>query len=353
MPNINKTITLSSWGGGSGPLYNAYYSTDNITFTIAISGSNLYLPSIGSSATIIVPDTTNYIKLINDNELCGEASASIYAGPTTTSTSTTSTSTTTTSTSTSTTSTSTSTTSTSTTTAAPLPIVTNGLVIWNRCSSLSGSVWKDVSGNNNDALISGSLPLVLSGSLGVNFVSSSSNPTYLTYASSLVASPSSSYTLQFYGSPKADVGDMTLFGKSSPSASVYSDGWFSAWNGKHTSAARFYYYDKFTEEVAIPDNVALATRSLYTFVFNEGNGTNGMLYVNNDISYSFTPGPFVGFNTASTAPFTFGYDANGGSPNYGSYVGTVNDIIVYNKALSQSEINQNYFYITSQSCVIP
>ena len=110
MANINKIITLSSWGGSSGPLYNAYYSTDNITFTIAISGSNLYLPSIGSSATIIVPDTTNYIKLINDNELCGEASASIYAGASTTTTSTsTSTSTTSTSTSTSTTSTSTTT----------------------------------------------------------------------------------------------------------------------------------------------------------------------------------------------------------------------------------------------------
>jgi len=110
MANINKIITLSSWGGSSGPLYNAYYSTDNITFTIAISGSNLYLPNIGSSATIIVPDTTNYIKLINDNELCGEASASIYAGASTTTTSTsTSTSTTSTSTSTSTTSTSTTT----------------------------------------------------------------------------------------------------------------------------------------------------------------------------------------------------------------------------------------------------
>ena len=115
MPNINKTITLSSWGWGSGPLYNAYYSTDNITFTIAISGSNLYLPNIGSSATIIVPDTTNYIKLINDNELCGEASASVYIPTTTTSTSTS----TTTSTSTSTTTSTSTSTSTSTTTEPP------------------------------------------------------------------------------------------------------------------------------------------------------------------------------------------------------------------------------------------
>lgn len=96
MADINKIITLSSWGGSSGPLYNAYYSVDGITYTIAVSGSNLYLPSIGSSATIIVPDTTNYIKLINDNELCGEASASIYTGASTTTTSTTSTSTSTT-----------------------------------------------------------------------------------------------------------------------------------------------------------------------------------------------------------------------------------------------------------------
>jgi len=334
MANINKIITLSSWGGSSGPLYNAYYSTDNINFTIAISGSNLYLPSIGSSATIIVPDTTNYIKLINDNEVCGEASASIYAGPTTTSTSTT---------------------STSTTTEAP-NISRNGLTIWNRCSSLSGSIWKDVSGNNNDALISGSLPLVLSGSLGVEFVSSSSNPTYLTYSSSLVASPSSSFTLQLFGSPKGNVGKMHLFGKTELSASVYSNGWWTGWNGTIGAGSRMYYYDNLTEEVIVAPAVPEATRSLYTFVFNEGTGNNGMLYVNNNISYSFSGGPYVGFNTASTAPFTFGFDAGNdvsGAGSFGSYVGTVNDIIVYNRAITQNEINQNYFYITSQSCVIP
>jgi hypothetical protein len=101
MADISKIITLSSWGGSSGPLYNAYYSIDGVTYLPAISGSNLYLPNLGSSATIFVPDNSNYVKLINDNEICGEASASIYAGPSTTTTST---------------STSTSTTSTSTTT---------------------------------------------------------------------------------------------------------------------------------------------------------------------------------------------------------------------------------------------
>ena len=69
MADINKIITLSSWGGSSGPLYNAYYSTDNVNFIIADSGSDLYLPNIGSSANIVVPDTANYIKLINQYQV--------------------------------------------------------------------------------------------------------------------------------------------------------------------------------------------------------------------------------------------------------------------------------------------
>ena len=86
MANIAKLITISSWSGSSGPLYNAFYSTDNITYTIAISGSNLYLPNVSSSATIFVPDTTSYIKLINVDGVCGDASASVFIATTTTTT---------------------------------------------------------------------------------------------------------------------------------------------------------------------------------------------------------------------------------------------------------------------------
>jgi hypothetical protein len=111
MANIEKLITISSWSGSSGPLYNAYYSTNGIDYVIAISGSNLYLPNVGTSASVFIPDTSNFIKLINADGICGDASASVYVGPSTTTTSTSTTSTSTTSTS---TSTSTSTTSTTT-----------------------------------------------------------------------------------------------------------------------------------------------------------------------------------------------------------------------------------------------
>lgn len=327
--NLNDVV---EWRG------NYYYLRAINDYNTANGECNLQLlgPILDDTLTItqITSTTTSTTSTSTTSTTTEGPTTTTTSGPTTTST------------------TSTSTTSTSTTTAAPLPIVSDGLVIWNNCSGLSGNTWLDSSGNGNNALVSGSLPLVLSGSLGVEFVSSSSNPTYLTYPASLVATPSSSFTLQFYGSPKAGVGDMTLFGKSSPSESVYSDGWFTSWNGNTGGTARMYYYNKFTEEVVTPPSVAEATRSLYTFVFNEG-VTSPILYVNNDTSASFTGGDIVGFNTASSVPFTFGYDANGGTPNFGSYVGTVNDIIVYNKALSQSEINQNYFYITSQSCVLP
>jgi hypothetical protein len=327
----------------SGIIPLADYFKMNLNDVVEWRGNYYYLRAINDYNTTNGECNLQLLGPILDDTLTVE----FIPIPTTTTTSTSTTSTSTTSTST----TSTSTTSTSTTTEAPT-ISKDGLVIWNNCGSISGSIWKDISGNNNNAIISGSLPLQLSGSLGVEFVSSSSNPTYLTYPASLVATPSSSFTLQFFGSPKYNVGDMTLFGKSSPSASVYSDGWFTAMNANTVGLARMYYYNKFTEEVVIPPITPEATRSLYTFVFNEG-VTSPTLYINNNISTSFSNGPIVGFNTASTAPFTFGYDANGGSPNFGSYVGTINDIVVYNRALSQSEINQNYFYMTSQSCVLP
>lgn len=130
MADIAKLITITQWGRQTGPTYDAYYSLDDITYTLATSGSNLYLPNVGSTATIYVPDNSNYIRLQSASEPCGEVDVDIFIGfTTTTTTSTTSTSTSTTSTSTSTTSTSTSTTSTSTststTTAAPTTTTTS------------------------------------------------------------------------------------------------------------------------------------------------------------------------------------------------------------------------------------
>jgi hypothetical protein len=234
---------------------------------------------------------------------------------------------------------------TTTTTAGP-GLVTNGLTIWNKFNGVTGSVWYDNSGNGNHALISGS-SLALSGSLGWNFVPSASNENYLTYPASLVATPSSSFTLQFFGSPNADGNGQTLFGKTEVSSSTFSNGWYNAWNGLSNSSRRFYYYNNFNEEVVTPTAVPPATQSLYTFTITQGTGTNGGFYLNDEGTVTnFTSGQFVGFNTASAEPFTFGLDkSTGTTPAYGFYNGTISNILVYNRILSTAEIAQNYNYL--------
>jgi hypothetical protein len=217
-----------------------------------------------------------------------------------------------------------------------------------------GNTWLDSSGNGNHALVSGSA-LALSGSLGYKFVPTVSNENYLTYPASLVASPSSSFTLQFFGSPNRDGLGQMLFGKTEASSSTYSNGWYTTWNGLHDTSRRFYYYNNLTEEVVTPSAVPEATQSLYTFTFVEGTGTNGGFYLNDAGTVTnLTPGQFVGFNTASAEPFTFGLDKSAGAPvNYHFYNGTVSNIMVYNRILSTAEIAQNYNYLFSLACVPP
>ena len=63
MANINVKLTLLTSGGNAGPLYDAYYTINNVTYILA--GSNLSLPSVGSNVTITIPDNSTNVKLVN------------------------------------------------------------------------------------------------------------------------------------------------------------------------------------------------------------------------------------------------------------------------------------------------
>lgn len=93
MANINRQITLTSKGTNSGPLYNAFYSLDCINYTLCIDGSNLFLPNIGSTAIITVPDNIECLKLVNQTIGCGSNSEIQIINPTTTTTTSTTTTT--------------------------------------------------------------------------------------------------------------------------------------------------------------------------------------------------------------------------------------------------------------------
>ena len=92
MANITRQITLTESGADSGPLYDIYYSTDCINYTIAIDGNDVSLPSVGSTYVVTIPDNTTCIKLVNINSLCtnnvienlGPTTTTTTAAPTTT-----------------------------------------------------------------------------------------------------------------------------------------------------------------------------------------------------------------------------------------------------------------------------
>ena len=117
MPNIQRIITITAQGGNSGPYYDVYWSNDCTTYTLATDGDNVYLPSVGSSVYVTMPDTACCIKLVNLsvgcllNEVilnfCTQTSTTTPTTPTTTPTTQTSTTTSTTPTTTPTTQTST------------------------------------------------------------------------------------------------------------------------------------------------------------------------------------------------------------------------------------------------------
>ena len=68
--NRRRIITLTSFGMETGPYYDVYYSLDCNSYSLAISGSNLHLPAIGSTGSVWIPEWTSCIKLQSKNILC-------------------------------------------------------------------------------------------------------------------------------------------------------------------------------------------------------------------------------------------------------------------------------------------
>jgi hypothetical protein len=77
---------LLTIGSAAGPLYDAYYSTNGTTYTLASDGSNLSLPSTSSSVAVTVPDNSTQIKLVNKSEGCNDNSFIVPVVTTTTTT---------------------------------------------------------------------------------------------------------------------------------------------------------------------------------------------------------------------------------------------------------------------------
>jgi len=312
--SVAKIITLTNKGNAAGPYYEVSCSNDCVTYGSCVTTGSVYLPTIGSTATINIYDTTTCIKLVNYNTECNNSQVQTFAASGST---------------TSTTSTSTTTTSTTTTIS---PLTTNGLVSWLSCNSLTGSIWYDKSVNGNNALVSGSA-LTQSGSLGIAFNGTNN---YLTYTQPITNQPSAIYTYQFYGTLPLTGANEWMF--------VNGNG--SNRNGLIWSPTTSQFIWISTGPAyAITVSVASAEKAVWTILLDWNFG-GFEIWKNNS---------FVGYITAGVykfdnfGGFEFGYLQ--GTDATGTYfAGAAQDLIVYNRRLTNGEITTNYNYLTAQSC---
>ena len=157
-----QIITLTSAGVNSGPNYAIYWSSDCVNYNLLTGSSPIFLPSVGSTASVDLPLTTTCISLRNINSVCNNeltTSVQLCPTPTTTTTSTTTIAPTTTTSTTSTTTTSTTSTSTTTTTQPPSTTTTTGTPQ----SQWTASNYDCGGGTLNDVGINGSFMGTLSG----------------------------------------------------------------------------------------------------------------------------------------------------------------------------------------------
>ena len=213
--------------------------------------------------------------------------------------------------------------------------ISSSLVMWNALSGLTGSIWYDYSDNGNNGLVSGST-LILSGSVGSGSFGYSFNGTnnYVTYPTNLVGQPSSTYTLQYYGTIPSESLNRNFFVKE-----VFSNGWDTLYE---PSTDRFIFRDVTASDKGATFTEVFASKQLYTITANAN--TNVMqLYINDTFITNFTGGEVNNFDEA-TVPFVFGFN---GFPDATYWKGAVHDLLLFNTVLSSTEVSQSYAYLSS------
>jgi hypothetical protein len=210
----------------------------------------------------------------------------------------------------------------------PFPI-SGSLIVRNTLISNSGSIWYDVSGNGNNALVSGST-LSLSGSLGYEFNGTNN---YLTYPEPLSSTPSGSWTLQWYGTMYNDSVARDLYCKD-----FYNDGWDIIYNGTGSLT----YRDQSGADKSIAITNVSATKTLWTLVGND-TANSIVVYKNGTSVGTMSAGAVNSFNASGT-PFKFGFNTNTDATYF---KGTIAELLVYNKGLSAGEVSTTYTYLNT------
>ena len=346
MANVYYNVTLSSAEAGSGPNYDVSYSNDCVTYLPA-TPATVTLESIGAQAYIQVPDTMQCIKLTNINSNCVNSVVSTITTSTTTTGAPTTTTTTLAGTTTTTTlagTTTTTTTAAPTTTTTTISLITNGLVSWYGCDSLSGSNWLDKSGNGNNAQVSGSL---LTSYNVEGYLFNSGN--YVVWPETINQIPSGSWTLQYQGALRVQlVGVSTAYDLWCKED--YTNGWDTV---VKTTIEPVNYNYIFRDDGGFDKNMPSdETQGFWLVTMSFDAATNqAKLYLNGTFEANGGGGDIADFNAASTKRLVFGYNSNGDALPFGTDANRVKELLLYNKVLSAGEVTTNYNYLNSYGCV--
>jgi hypothetical protein len=230
----------------------------------------------------------------------------------------------------------------------PNKLATDGLTLLLVSSSYTAStgVWRDISGNCNDAQISSSnIPTNWSNILSASADGWLFNPNYsqsLLFPTTLNATPSSSFTIQMWiSSSYVYQNGFDLFSKDS-----FVDGWDTIFEGFQGSndPPRLIFRDNVGQDSRF--QFRGSTNTLYTITVDTINGV-ATSYNDNGERLEVFNKTFNSF-TASALPLRFGWNANTDGTFFS---GSVKSLLIYNRVLSSDEVWYNYLNLSSSNYV--
>jgi hypothetical protein len=208
------------------------------------------------------------------------------------------------------------------------------LIIWNHYTDYntgSGTI-TDRSGKGNTALVSGSTMSLTGSSLEFGYAFNGTD-NYFTYPQPVNSTPTSSFTLQFYGTFNFDSQNRDYFSKGD---FEFSNGWDSVVTPDFGGS--FVYRPYAGGDKVTVGTVTGASNKLVTLTFNDA--TNVVqLYINTTLTDTNSNSADVEAFTSSTNRFTFGFTPQTDATYF---KGSWRDITLYNKVLTSGEITTNY-----------
>jgi hypothetical protein len=214
------------------------------------------------------------------------------------------------------------------------PLPTDGLVLYNSYTSLIGSTWYDLSGNNNHGIVSGST--VVTGSYPNTYPLFNGTDNFITYPQPLTAEPSSSWTLIYYTSGPdfgSIPGSKDLFCKD-----YYGDGWDTVFRtGSAQVSVRNVFRDNAGSDKSFTYNFVSNTQNCYCMTLDATTDV-GTMYLNGVLGGTLGSGTVNNFNVSSL-PLKFGFNSNTDATYFKGYIRA---LLVYNRVLSAQEVNDAY-----------